>query len=86
MDFTDNVHGARSKLKIMKSVLVLWIVLLWKLTGGKVHATDAMRETSLYNIESLEWDNELLKIFDVPISLMPLLWTQIAILVIFQKI
>ena len=46
---------------------------MWKLTGGKVHATDATNasRTSLYNIESLEWDNELLKIFDVPKSLMP---------------
>ncbi len=70
----DNVPGARSKAE--KNEICFGTVdsfLLWKLTGGKVHATDATNasRTSLYNIESLEWDNELLKIFDVPKSLMP---------------
>ena len=70
----DNVHGARSKAENDEICFgTVDSFLLWKLTGGKVHATDATNasRTSLYNIESLEWDNELLKIFDVPISLMP---------------
>ena len=70
----DNVHGARSKAENNEICFgTVDSFLLWKLTGGKVHATDATNasRTSLYNIESLEWDNELLKIFDVPISLMP---------------
>ncbi len=70
----DNVPGARSKAENNEICFgTVDSFLLWKLTGGKVHATDATNasRTSLYNIESLEWDNELLKIFDVPISLMP---------------
>ena len=70
----DNVHGARSKAENNEICFgTVDSFLLWKLTGGKVHATDATNasRTSLYNIESLEWDNELLKIFDVPKSLMP---------------
>ena len=70
----DNVPGARSKAENDEICFgTVDSFLLWKLTGGKVHATDATNasRTSLYNIESLEWDNELLKIFDVPKSLMP---------------
>ena len=70
----DNVPGARSKAENDEICFgTVDSFLLWKLTGGKVHATDATNasRTSLYNIESLEWDDELLKIFDVPISLMP---------------
>ena len=70
----DNVPGARSKAENNEICFgTVDSFLLWKLTGGKVHATDATNasRTSLYNIESLEWDNELLKIFDVPKSLMP---------------
>ena len=70
----DNVPGARSKAENNEICFgTVDSFLLWKLTGGKVHATDSTNasRTSLYNIESLEWDNELLKIFDVPKSLMP---------------
>ena len=70
----DNIPGARSKAENNEICFgTVDSFLLWKLTGGKVHATDATNasRTSLYNIESLEWDNELLKIFDVPKSLMP---------------
>ena len=70
----DNIPGARSKAENNEICFgTVDSFLLWKLTGGKVHATDATNasRTSLYNIESLEWDNQLLKIFDVPKSLMP---------------
>lgn len=48
-----------------------WI--LWKLTGGKVHATEPSNaaRTLLYNIHTLEWDNELLEIFGVPGEMLP---------------
>ncbi len=48
-----------------------WI--LWKLTGGKVHATDHSNasRTMLFNINTLEWDDELLKIFEVPKNILP---------------
>jgi len=47
--------------------------LIWSLTGGKVHATDATNasRTSLYNIHTGDWDGDLLDLFDVPRSLLP---------------
>lgn len=47
--------------------------LLWNLTGGKVHATDATNasRTMLFNIGNGKWDNELLSIFDIPSSILP---------------
>jgi len=47
--------------------------LLWKLSGGKVHATDVSNasRTMLFNIHTLCWDDELLALFDVPASLLP---------------
>lgn len=48
-----------------------WI--LWKLTGGEMHATDTSNasRTMLYNIHSKEWDNELLSLFEVPDNILP---------------
>ena len=70
----DNVPEARSRAN--NDELCFGTVdsfLLWRLTNKKVHATDATNasRTSLYNIDKLEWDDELLKIFDVPKSIMP---------------
>jgi glycerol kinase len=47
--------------------------LLWRLTGGRVHATDATNasRTSLFNIHTQSWDEELLGLFDVPPELLP---------------
>jgi len=47
--------------------------LLWRLTGGRVHATDASNasRTLLFNIHKLEWDAELLRILDVPREMLP---------------
>lgn len=47
--------------------------LIWRLTGGKVHATDYTNasRTMLFNIHTLEWDKDLLKIFGIPLSMMP---------------
>ena len=47
--------------------------LLWRLTGGRVHATDASNasRTLLFNIHSQEWDAEMLALFDIPESLLP---------------
>lgn len=47
--------------------------LIWKLTGGKAHLTDMTNaaRTMLYNIHSLEWDEELLRLFDIPRSVLP---------------
>jgi len=47
--------------------------LLWKLTGGKAHATDFSNasRTMLFNIKTLDWDDALLQLFDVPRSMLP---------------
>ena len=48
-----------------------WLV--WNLTKGKVHVTDVSNasRTMLYNIHSLQWDNELLELFNIPSSVLP---------------
>ena len=47
--------------------------LLWRLTGGRVHATDASNasRTLIFNIHTQEWDQKLLDLFDIPASLLP---------------
>jgi len=47
--------------------------LLWNLTGGEIHATDVSNasRTLLFNLETLEWDRELLELFGVPESVLP---------------
>lgn len=47
--------------------------LLWQLSGGKVHATDASNasRTLLFNIHSQQWDDELLQLFDIPAAMLP---------------
>ncbi|MFL1780319.1 Glycerol kinase [Candidatus Hepatincolaceae symbiont of Richtersius coronifer] len=70
----DNVKGAREKAN--KGELAFGTVdswLIYKLTGGKVHATDKTNasRTLLYNIIKSEWDEELLSILDIPKSILP---------------
>ena len=70
----DNVKGARNLAK--KGELAFGTIdswLIWNLTGGKLHITDVTNasRTMLFNIHTLKWDDELLKIFDIPSSLMP---------------
>ncbi|MFY0688681.1 MAG: glycerol kinase GlpK [Cyclobacteriaceae bacterium] len=70
----DNVDGARQRAE--KGELAFGTVdswLLWNLTDGKVHATDVTNasRTMLFNIHTLEWDDELLKVFHIPKSLLP---------------
>ena len=70
----DNIEGARDKAK--SSDLLFGTVdcfLLWKLTNGAVHATDATNasRTMIYNIVDGHWDEELLELFDIPASILP---------------
>lgn len=70
----DNVSGAREK--AVKGELAFGTIdcwLNWKLTNGKVHATDVSNasRTMLMNLETCEWDEELLRIFDIPASVLP---------------
>ncbi len=70
----DNVAGARAR-AIAGRLLVGTIdsFLIWRLTGGAVHATDATNasRTMLYNIDSGAWDVELLALFDIPAAMLP---------------
>lgn len=70
----DNVEGARKLAeqgKLLAGTIDSW--LLWKLTEGKVHATDYTNasRTLLFNIHTLDWDDELLSLFTIPRSMMP---------------
>ncbi|MDO7084928.1 glycerol kinase GlpK [Pseudocolwellia sp. AS88] len=70
----DNVEGAREKAD--KGELAFGTVdsfLLWHLTSGEVHRTDATNasRTMIFNIHSQEWDEELLALFNIPNSLLP---------------
>ena len=70
----DQVPGARER--AMRGELLFGTVdcyLLWRLTGGKVHATDATNasRTLLFNIHTGEWDDDLLKLLRVPRSMLP---------------
>lgn len=70
----DNVAGARKKANAGRLAFgTVDSFLLWRLTAGRVHATDATNasRTLLFNIHTQEWDEELLRIFDVPASLLP---------------
>lgn len=70
----DNVEGARERAQSGELICgTIDCFLIWKLTGGRVHATDATNasRTMLYNIQNDEWDDELLKIFGIPKSMLP---------------
>ena len=70
----QNVDGAREKAE--RGELAFGTIdcfLLWRLTGGAVHATDATNasRTMLFNIHTQDWDDELLTLFDVPRLMLP---------------
>lgn len=70
----DNVDGASelaAKGDLLMGTIESWLI--WKLTGGKVHASDYTNasRTLLFNIHTLEWDKDLLDIFGIPASMLP---------------
>ena len=70
----DNVPGAREKAvagKLRFGTVDTWLV--WQLTRGEVHITDVSNasRTMLFNINTLEWDKELMDLLDIPASMMP---------------
>lgn len=70
----DQVPGCRTRAEngdLLFGTIDTW--LLWKLTGGKVHATDYTNasRTMLFNIHELQWDQELLTAFNIPRGLLP---------------
>jgi len=70
----DNIAGARGLAETGRLAFgTVDCFLLWRLTGGKVHATDATNaaRTALFNIASGRWDDDLCRMFGVPPSLLP---------------
>ncbi|MBL8143397.1 MAG: glycerol kinase GlpK, partial [Acidobacteria bacterium] len=70
----DNVDGARALAnagKLAFGTVDTWLV--WKLTSGDVHITDVSNasRTLLFNIHTLQWDEDLLRLFDIPASMLP---------------
>ena len=70
----DNVEGARdraSSCELAFGTVDAWLV--WQMTGGRLHITDVSNasRTMLFNIETLEWDEELLRIFEIPRAILP---------------
>ena len=70
----DNVEGAREAAErgdLLMGTIDSWLI--WKLTDGKCHVTDYTNasRTLLFNIHSLDWDNELLRLFTIPRNMMP---------------
>ena len=70
----DNVKGARQLAdegKLAFGTIDTWLV--WNLTHGKLHITDVSNasRTMLFNIHTLSWDEELLRIFNIPVNILP---------------
>ena len=70
----DNVEGARARAErgeLCFGTVDTWLI--WNFTRGKVHVTDPSNasRTMLYNIHTLDWDDELLKLFGVPRAMLP---------------
>ena len=70
----DNVEGAREKAgkgELAFGTVDSWLI--WKLTQGRTHITDVTNasRTMLYNINKLEWDDEMLDLLDIPRSMLP---------------
>ena len=70
----EHVEGARERAErgeLLFGTVETWLI--WKLTGGKAHVTDYSNasRTMFFNINTLEWDEEILKILDIPRSMLP---------------
>jgi len=70
----ENVPGARELAlagELLFGTVETWLI--WKLTGGKVHVTDYSNasRTMLFNINTLQWDTEILETLDIPASMLP---------------
>lgn len=70
----DNVPGVRARAEngeLLAGTIDTWLI--WKLSGGKVHVTDLTNasRTMLFNIHSLKWDKEILKLLNIPLCILP---------------
>ncbi len=71
----ETVPGAREQAEngeLLFGTVETWLI--WKLTGGRVHVTDYSNasRTMLFNINTLQWDEEILKLMDIPASMLPM--------------
>ena len=71
LDTVDGLRSRAEKGEILFGTVDTWLI--WKLTGGRNHVTDYSNasRTLLYNIHTLQWDDELLKILDIPRAILP---------------
>ncbi len=70
----DNVEGVRKRAEAGDIAFgTVDCYLLWRLTGGKVHATDATNasRTMLFNVHTQDWDDRLLELLDIPRAILP---------------
>ena len=70
----ENVPGAREQAdrgELLFGTVETWLI--WKLTGGKVHVTDYSNasRTMLFNINTLQWDEDILSLMNIPASMLP---------------
>lgn len=70
----DNIPGAKEKAEngqLLFGTVDCWLI--WKMTKGKVHVTDCTNasRTMLFNIHTMDWDDDLLKMLDIPRSMLP---------------
>ena len=70
----ENVEGARERAEagdLLFGTIETWLI--WKMTGGRVHVTDYSNasRTMMFNINTLEWDDEILAVLDIPKSMLP---------------
>ena len=71
LDHTEGARKAAENGELLFGTIDSWLI--WKLTGGNVHATDLTNasRTMLFNIHTREWDDELLSLFHIPRSMLP---------------
>lgn len=71
LDRVQNARGRARHGELAFGTVDSWLI--WKLTGGAVHATDATNasRTMLFNIHTQKWDEELLELFDIPAAMLP---------------
>ena len=71
LDRVEGVREAADRGDLLLGTIDTWLI--WKLTGGSVHATDTTNasRTMLFNIHTMQWDDELLSLFDIPCQMLP---------------
>ncbi|WP_096619126.1 glycerol kinase GlpK [Candidatus Enterovibrio altilux] len=71
LEHVEGAHELAEKGDLLFGTVDTWLI--WKMTQGRVHVTDYTNasRTMLFNINTLEWDSKMLKVLDIPVSMMP---------------